>query len=71
MYNMYLINTVVDILQGILKESQRISMSVVESSNELSVISRETAVTSLEQNSGVKELLSAMEQTDNLSKNIA
>ena len=71
MYNMYLINTVVDILQKILKESQEISMSVVESSNELSVISRETAVTSLEQNSGVKELLSAMEQTDNLSKNIA
>lgn len=46
-------------------------MSVVEASNELSVISRETAVTSLEQNSGVKELLSAMEETDNLSKNIA
>ena len=46
-------------------------MSVVESSNELSVISKETAVTSLEQNSGVKELLSAMEESDALSKNIA
>ena len=46
-------------------------MDVIESSNELSVISRETAVTSLEQNSGVKELLSAMEETDALSKNIA
>ncbi len=71
MYNVYLINTIISILQKILKESQNISMSVVESSNELSVISRETAVTSLEQNSGVKELLSAMEETDNLSKNIA
>ena len=71
MYNMYLINTIISILQKILKESQDISMSVVEASNELSVISRETAVTSLEQNSGVKELLSAMEETDNLSKNIA
>lgn len=71
MYNVYLINTIVEILQKILKESQRISMSVVESSNELSVISRETAVTSLEQNSGVKELLSAMEESDALSKNIA
>jgi methyl-accepting chemotaxis protein len=71
MYNMNLINTIISILQKILKESQDISMSVVEASNELSVISRETAVTSLEQNSGVKELLSAMEETDNLSKNIA
>ncbi len=71
MYNVYLINTIISILQKILKESQDISMSVVEASNELSVISRETAVTSLEQNSGVKELLSAMEETDNLSKNIA
>ena len=71
MYNVYLINTIVEILQKILKESQRISLDVIESSNELSVISRETAVTSLEQNSGIKELLSAMEETDSLSKNIA
>ncbi len=71
MYNVYLINTIISILQKILKESQRISLDVIESSNELSVISRETAVTSLEQNSGIKELLSAMEETDALSKNIA
>ena len=71
MYIVYLINSIVSILQKILKESQDISMAVVESSNELSVISRETAVTSLEQNSGVKELLSAMEETDALSRNIA
>ena len=71
MYNVYLINTIVEILQKILKQSQKISMDVIESSNELSVISRETAVTSLEQNSGVKELLSAMEETDALSKSIA
>ncbi len=71
MYNVYLINTIVGILQKILKESQKISMDVIESSNELSVISRETAVTSLEQNSGIKELLSAMKETDALSKNIS
>ena len=71
MYNIHLINTILGILQKILKESQKISMDVIESSNELSVISRETAVTSLEQNSGIKELLSAMEETDALSKNIA
>ena len=71
MYNVHLINTIVEILQSILRKSQEISMEVIESSNELSVISRETAVTSLEQNSGVKELLSAMEETDELSKSIA
>lgn len=71
MYNIYLINTISDILQKILKASTDISMQVVESSNELSVISKETAVTSLEQNSGIKELLSAMEESDNLARNIS
>ena len=40
MYNIYLINTISDILQKILKASTDISMQVVESSNELSVISK-------------------------------
>lgn len=71
MYNVYLINTITDLLQSILKMSSRISMEVVESSNELSVISKETAVTSLEQASGIKELLSAMEESDALARNIS
>ncbi len=71
MYNVHLINTIIEILQKILKESMRISMEVVESSNELSVISNETSSTSLEQASGIKELLSAMEETDSLAKNIS
>lgn len=71
MYNIYLINTISDILQKILKASNDISMQVVESSNELSVISKETAVTSLEQNAGIKELLAAMEESDNLARNIS
>lgn len=71
MYNVYLINTIIDLLQTILKQSSEVSMEVIESSNELSVISKETAVTSLEQSSGIKELLTAMEESDALSKNIA
>lgn len=71
MYNVYLINTILELLQKILRTSQDISMEVVESSNELSVISKETAVTSLEQSSGIKELLTAMEESDSLSKNIS
>jgi len=71
MYNVYLINTIIHLLQTILRQSSEISMEVIESSNELSVISKETAVTSLEQSSGIKELLTAMEESDALSKNIA
>lgn len=71
MYNVYLVNTIIGVLQKILKESLKISMDVIESSNELSVVSNETAVTSLQQNTSIKELLSAMEETDELSKNIA
>ena len=71
MYNVYLINRIILVLQKILKESIRISMDVIKSSNELSVISHDTAVTSLQQNSSIKELLSAMEETDALAKNIA
>lgn len=71
MYNIYLINTISDILQKILKVTNDISMEVVQSSNELSVISKETSVTSLEQNSGIKELLAAMDESDSLAKNIS
>ncbi len=71
MFNVYHINNIIDILQKILKKSQDISMEVIGSSNELSIISSDTAVTSQEQNSSVKNLLSAMEETDSLSKNIA
>ena len=54
MYNVYLIKKILELLQKILKESTRISMDVVGASNELSVISKETAVTSLEQSSVIK-----------------
>ncbi|MCR5698002.1 MAG: hypothetical protein K6G52_00015 [Treponemataceae bacterium] len=71
MYNMNLINMIIEVLQKILKMSSDISTEVIESSNELSVISKETAVTSLEQSSGVKELLSAMEESDSLARSIS
>lgn len=71
MYNVHLINTIIELLQSILKASSEISMEAVESSNELSVISKETAVTSLEQSSGTKELLTAMEESDSLARNIS
>lgn len=71
MYNVYLIAEILKLLQKILKESSKISMDVIGASNELSVISKETAVTSLEQSSGIKELLATMEESDTLAKNIS
>ena len=71
MYNIYLANSIIELLQNILKFSAEISAQVVEAGSELSVVSKETAVTSLEQSSGIKELLTAMEESDKLSREIA
>ena len=71
MYNLYLINSIITTLKGILKTSEEISLRVIESSNELSVVSKETSVTSLEQTAGIKELLAAMEDSGALSKTVS
>ena len=71
MYNIYLINSIVSTLKNILKASENISSRVIESSNELSVISKETSVTSLEQTAGIKELLAAMEDSGALAKSVS
>ena len=71
MYNIYLVNSIIDLLQSILKVSADISTQVVEAGSELSVVSKETAVTSLEQSTSIKELLSTMEESDSFSREVA
>ena len=71
MYNIYLINSIIATLKNILKVSENISLRVIESSNELSVVSKETSVTSLEQTAGIKELLAAMEDSGALAKSVS
>lgn len=71
MYNIYLVNSIIELLQNILNLSAEISKQIVEAGSELSVVSKETAVTSLEQSTGIKELLSAMEESDTFSREIA
>jgi len=71
MYNVYLINQIIDLLQNILKKSVNISEVVIESGNELFLVSKDTASTSIQLASSIKELLSAMEESDALSRNIA
>jgi len=71
MYNIYLVNSIIELLQNILKQSSNISSQVVEAGSELSVVSKETAVTSLEQSTSIKELLTTMEESDAFSREIA
>lgn len=71
MYNIYLVNSIIELLQNILKMTGNISAQVVEASSELSVVSKETAVTSLEQSSSIKELLASMEESDSFSREVA
>ena len=71
MYNIYLVNSIINLLQNILKVSGDISTQVVEAGSELSVVSKETAVTSLEQSTSIKELLSTMEESDSFSREVA
>ena len=71
MYNVYLINSIITTLKNILKSSEDISTRVIESSNELSVVSKETSVTSLEQTAGIKELLAAMEESGALARTVS
>lgn len=71
MYNIYLVNSIIELLQSILNITGDISAQVVEAGSELSVVSKETAVTSLEQSTSIKELLSSMEQSDSFSRDVA
>lgn len=71
MYNIYLVNSIIELLQNILKMAGDISAQVVEAGSELSVVSKETAVTSLEQSTSIKELLTTMEESDSFSREIA
>jgi methyl-accepting chemotaxis protein len=69
-YSMYLINRTILLFRSILEETESIGKRVVDSVQNLVVISRETASTSLEQSAGVKEILATMEETDRLAHDI-
>lgn len=71
MYNIFLVNSIIELLKNILHISGDISAQVVEAGSELSVVSKETAVTSLEQSTSIKELLTSMEESDSFSRDVA
>ena len=62
-YNIYLVNQVVLLFREILANIGDIGNTMIGPINELSEISQTTASTSLEQSTGVKEILGTMEDT--------
>lgn len=69
-FNMYLINKAVGLFKKIFEKTSDIAHHVTESTETLDSLSTETASTALEQSTGVKEIVSTMEDADKLFKNI-
>ena len=69
-YNLYLVNQIVLLFRSILDDMREIGNTMIVPINELSEISQATASTSLEQSTGVKEILATMEDTDRQTRNI-
>lgn len=70
-YNIALVNKVVLLFRSILDDIRGIGKTMIEPIGELSEISESTASTSLEQSTGVKEILATMEETDTQTRDIA
>lgn len=69
-YNLYLINQIVLLFRSVLDDIRMIGQTMVIPMNELAEIAQSTASTSLEQSTGVKEILATMEDTDRQTRNI-
>lgn len=69
-YNLYLINQIVLLFRSILNDINEIGNTMIEPIEGLTEIAQSTASTSLEQSTGVKEILATMEDTDRQTRNI-
>ncbi|MCQ2592842.1 MAG: methyl-accepting chemotaxis protein [Treponema sp.] len=69
-FNMYLINKAVGMFKKIFTKTGDVAVHVTEATESLESLSTETASTALEQSTGVKEIVSTMEDADQLFKNI-
>lgn len=69
-YNLHLINQIVLLFRSVLNDIHKIGSTMVEPIEGLTEIAQSTASTSLEQSTGVKEILATMEDTDRQTRNI-
>jgi methyl-accepting chemotaxis protein len=70
-YCLYLVNGVIRRLREITEDAESTGKSVLASTQELSVSSKETAATSVEQAAGVKECVSTMEDAESLAHTVS
>ena len=69
-YNLYLINQIVLLFRSVLEDIRLIGQTMIIPIGELAEIAQTTASTSLEQSTGVKEILATMEDTDRQTRTI-
>lgn len=69
-FNHYLANQIISMFRGILFQTEQFGKTISESSSELMRIANETESTSVEQSTGIKEIVATMENATNLSHNI-
>ena len=69
-YNLHLINQIVLLFRSILNEIHEIGTTMIEPIEGLAEIAQSTSSTSLEQSTGVKEILATMEDTDRQTRTI-
>ena len=70
-YNLHLINKNTLIFVNVLAKAAKIGQEIATAIQNLVVISTENSSVSVEQSSGVRQIVSAMEDSDKLSKNIS
>lgn len=69
-YIIFLINNVFERLRNILAETRNMGIEVQNASGNLSVSTQQTSATALEQSTSIKEVVTSMEDSDALEKNI-
>lgn len=69
-FNHYLANQIISMFRGILFQTEQFGKTISESSSELMRIANEAESTSVEQSTGIKEIVATMENATNLSHNI-
>ena len=69
-FNHYLANQIISMFRGILFQTEEFGKTIGSSASELMHIANETKSTSVEQSTGIKEIVSTMENATNLSHNI-
>lgn len=70
-YSMYMINETISLFKNIIDKTKEIGKMILHSTQDLVVVSNENSSTSVEQAAGVREIVSAMEDSDQLTKNIS